>query len=294
MPIKNKLYDKKIDCAPCKLKNNKQNKSCYSIESLIKIAKELNKTKKYTIIKTEKRTYKQIWKDIQTRLSKVCGNDDYCWKKQEFVKKLKDMEINFYTFKPDYPKEWVDNPKTWLNTYDIYYVMRQYQKTYKDFVFLGPIPSDCPMKIQCELSKLDLMGMKKEGITKIGIIYNLDTSTQNGSHWVAVYIDNINNEINYYDSTSRKPIFLINKFIDRIANQYRKHKIEPTIIYNDKDHQKMNTECGMYSMNFILERLSGSTMYDISQMELPDGDLNNLRKVLYNTKSIKYYRGIGE
>jgi hypothetical protein len=185
-----------MGCAPCKLKKNKQNKSCYSLESLIKMAKELNKTKKYTRIKIENRSYKQLWTDIQTRLSKVCGNDDYCWKKQEFVKKMKDIEINLYTFKPDYPKDWVSNPKKWLNTYDIYYVMRQYQKTYKDFVFLGPIPSDCPTKIQCELSKLDVLSMKKNGINKVGIIYNLDTSTQKGSHWVAVYIDNKNNEIN--------------------------------------------------------------------------------------------------
>ena len=40
----------------------------------------------------------------------------------------------------------------------------------------------------------------------------------------------------------------------------------------------------MYSMNFILERLHGTTMYEISKMEIPDADMNYLRKLLYNTK----------
>jgi hypothetical protein len=42
--------------------------------------------------------------------------------------------------------------------------------------------------------------MKKAGINKIGIIYNLDVSSGPGTHWVGMYIDNKNNEINYYDS----------------------------------------------------------------------------------------------
>jgi hypothetical protein len=58
--------------------------------------------------------------------------------------------------------------------------MKQYEKANEDFIFLGPIPSDCPTKIQCELTNIDLMKLKKNGINKIGIIYNLDTSNQDG------------------------------------------------------------------------------------------------------------------
>ena len=289
-PKNNFDYDIKSNCAPCKLKNNNRFHSCYSLESLLKIANQLNKTKKYSFIPIKNRTHKQLWTDIQGRLNKVCGNDEYCWKKQKFIQKVKDIEIQMYTFKPDYPKEWIKNPITWLNTDDIFYVMKQYQKQYKDFVFIGPIPSDCPTKIQCELSKLDLMKMKKSGIHKVGIIYNLDTSKQGGSHWVAVYIDNKNNEINYYDSTSRQPIYLIDQFIKRIAEQFQKNNIDPIVIYNDRQHQKLNTECGMYSMNFLLERANGTTMYDISQMDIPDQNMVHLRKLLYNTKAIDYYQ----
>lgn len=277
-------------CAPCSLKENKNKnknkkfKTCYSKESLIKIANVWNMNNA-TKINIKNKSKQNLWKDIQKSLNILCNKDEFCWKKQDFIKKMKDIDIEMYTFKPNYPKSWVNQPTKWLNTYDIYYVMKQYEKTYDDFVFLGPIPSDCPTKIHCELSKLNLINLKKKKIFKIGIIYNLDTSDQSGSHWTAVYIDNKHNEINYYDSYGSQPINLINKFISRISEQYTKNNIKPTIIYNDKRHQYGNSECGMFSMNFILERMHGTTMYDISQMTIPDEKMIYLRKILYNTHS---------
>ena len=276
-------------CAPCVKKDNNNNnnnfKTCYSKESLIKIAKLWNnENKDKPQIKIDNQTKKQLWTQIQKNLNMVCNKNDFCWKKQDFIKKIHDIDIEMYTFKPNYPKSWVKNEHTWLNTYDIYYVMKQYEKANKDFVFLGPIPSDCPVKIQCELSKLDLMEMKKKGVNKIGIIYNLDTSNQSGSHWTAIYIDNKNNEVNYYDSYGSISTSLITKFIERITKQYIRNNINPIIIYNDKRHQYGGSECGMFSMNFILERLHGRTMYEISQVDIPDSEMTYLRKLLYNVK----------
>lgn len=274
----------KNNCAPCQIKNNrnKKFKSCYSKDSLIKIAEIWNKNNSLNHIKIEKQTKKKIWDQIQKNLNFVCKKDEYCWKKQDFIKKLKDIDIEMYTFKPDYPKAWVKDEKTWLNTYDIYYVMKQYEKAYDDFIFLGPIPSDCPTKIKCELTKLDLIEMKKNNFNKVGIIYNLDVSSGQGTHWVAMYIDNKNNEINYYDSYGSKPVPLINNFIKSLVDKYTEHNFKSTIIYNDKRHQFGHSECGVYSMNFILERLHGTTMYDISKVDIPDKKMNHLRKLLYN------------
>ena len=284
-----KIINYEIDmdnCAPCALKENKRNKpfkTCYSKESLVKIAKIWNRDHIGKLeIKVEGESKKKIWNQIQKNLNMVCKKNEFCWKKQDFIKKLKDIDIEMYTFKPNYPKSWLKNENTWLNTYDIYYVMKQYEKANNDFVFLGPIPSDCPTKIQCELSKLDLINMKKKKIYKIGIIYNLDTSNQSGSHWTAIYIDNKNNEINYYDSYGTVSTPLITKFIQGLSEQYSKNNIKPTIIYNDKRHQYGHSECGMYSMNFILERLHGTTMYDITEMKIPDSEMTHLRKLLYN------------
>jgi hypothetical protein len=284
----NYIIDKDY-CAPCQIKYNRNNKnskfkSCYSKESLLKIINiwnEDNSSNKISSTNLNNQSRRVLWNKIQKKLSSSCDNDEYCWKKQSFIKKIKDIDIEMYTFKPQYPKEWIRKENTWLNTYDIYYVMKQYEKAYDDFVFLGPIPSDCPTKIRCELSKLDLINMKKNKIYKVGIIYNLDVSTGPGTHWVALYIDNKKNEINYYDSYGHKPQPLINKFIKSLIDKYNLNNYSPKVIYNDKRHQFQGSECGMYSMNFILERIHGTSMYDISKMDIPDKKMLYLRKLLY-------------
>jgi len=276
----------KNNCAPCKSKNKNNFNSCYSLRSLKKIAEAWNSNNS-DIIKIENQSRKQLWDNIQKKFSKSCGNNESCWKKQDFIKKLKDVEIEMFTFKPTYPKEWLKNKYTWLNTYDIFYVMKQYEKKINDFVFLGPIPSDCPTKIHCELSKLDLINMKKNNINKIGIIYNLDVSSGPGTHWVAIFIDNKKNEINYYDSCGSLPTKLISNFIESLVKKYNENNFSPIVIYNDKRHQYGGSECGVYSMNFILERLHNTNMYQISNMYIPDEKMNYLRKLLYDTSEHK-------
>ena len=69
--------------------------------------------------------------------------------------------------------------------------MKQYEKTYEDFEFLGPSPIDydthkaygeCVWEELCEFSLRDNL---KEGKTKVGIIFNTDPHTEDGEHWVA-------------------------------------------------------------------------------------------------------------
>jgi len=281
-------YIPKNKCAPCSIKNKNKNmdwKSCYSKASLISIADAWNKENpSLKPIVYKGKNHIQIWKQINERLYKKCKEDEECWNKQEFIKKMKNSEIDYYTFKPEYPEEWYKDKYTWLNTYDILYVMKQFQKVYKDFIFLGPIPSDCPTRVQCKLSNFDLMKLKRNKINKVGIIYNLDVSSGEGTHWVALYIHIPKKEINYYDSYGHKPIHLIHEFIMGLVMNFRENNKEPTVIYNDTRHQYKGSECGMYSMNFILERLNGKSMKDISSVAIPDEEVNNLRKFLFNYK----------
>lgn len=279
------MYKFNISKTPCSPSINKEGKfkTCYNLESLLKISEELKKEKKLKI-NLEKKSKKQLWDFIQKQFNKTCKKKEDCWKNQYSVKKLNDKTINKYTFKPDYPDEWKNDKYTWLNTYDILRVMKQYEQKYDDFKFLGVVPSDCPTKIQCELSNIDIKSLKKNNIHKIGLVYNLDVSTGPGTHWVAVYIDNKNNEINYYDSYGSKPITLIHQFINNLKNKYRKSGYKPTVIYNDKRHQYGGSECGMYSMNFLLERINDVTMYQIYKRNISDKKMNDLRKLIYKYK----------
>ena len=279
-------YKFEISPNSCSINNkNSSNKSnassCYSKETLEIMANKLNE-KNEKKINTKNKSKKKIWNEIQETFYEKCSNKEACWKNQKEIKELKNNAIQKFTFKPDYPLEWKKNKKTWLNTYDIYNIMKQYEKAHKDFKFLGAIPADCPISINCELSNLDLIALKKKKINKIGIVYNLDISTGPGNHWVAIFIDNKHNEINYYDSYGSYPTKLIHQFITKLNDNYKKNNYNSTVIFNDKRHQYGGSECGMYSINFILERLYGNTMHDISTRKITDKTMNELREKLFN------------
>ena len=180
-------------CSPDK--NSSNNYTCFSKEALIKIGKSYN-NKYGKNINIKNASKKQLWDNLRKELSGMCKTE-WCWKDRDFVKNLRDDEIERFTFKPKMPSSWKKNKYTWLTTTDINDVMVQYEKKYKDFIFFGPVPADCPSNFVCELSNIDLQNMYTNKIFKIGIIFNLDTHNKPGSHWVGSFI-NINTNKVYY------------------------------------------------------------------------------------------------
>lgn len=271
-------YFRKDKCAP-HLGN--KSKSCYNKKTLVELVKSYNIGKK-TKIKIAGKTKMQLWDSLRSVLSSKCGNKEWCWLDQNFAKDIKNSELKDYTFRPKMPKSWLKNKHTWLSTTDINNVMRQYERLYKGFVFFGPVPVDCPFGIKCMLTELNPHELKrKENISRIGIIYNLDKHNEPGSHWVAVFIDTDNNEVNYYDSYGEIPPKLIQKFMNSIGLKMIENNNSPSLIYNDRRHQYGHSECGIFSMNFLIQRLNGKTMYDISQEKIPDKIMNKLRNYFY-------------
>ena len=68
--------------------------------------------------------------------------------------------------------------------------------------------------------------------------------------------------ITFFDSTGSKITQEIQKFVDRIKDQG--HKLNPKINFNYEDsggteHQYGNTECGIYSLFFIIHMLQDKT-----------------------------------
>ncbi len=103
------MVEKKIPsnyCAPCsegaKYKKKKNEKTtCYSITSLLKIINAWNKNyvnNKIILNESKKNNKTYLWNLVQQKLSSSCHNDEKCWKSQEFIKKMKDTEIEFYSF----------------------------------------------------------------------------------------------------------------------------------------------------------------------------------------------------
>ena len=276
---------KKLYCAPNKKKNTF---TCYTKRDLIILIDSYNNKKSTdNRIIINNKSKKKLWIELNNKMKKDCNNE-WCWLEKNFVsapyaKKLKE------SFRPEMPQEWNENPFEWLSNFDIKDVMKQYEKKYPNFLFIGPVPSDCPSKITCALSGLSVeILINKLGKTKLGIIFNLDTHNKPGSHWVATYFDFKKGNIIYFDSVGIPPPTMIKHFLlkmkksceDYYLNNFDYQK-NVNIYVNRTQFQFGNTECGVFSMNFIISNLSGKTIEKMNNEEINDKTMNELRKIYF-------------
>jgi len=260
-----------MNCAP----HRKGDTTCYTREQLLKMAKILN-DKEVSKIKLTG-TKEELWNAIRMHLFDEC---DYEWEwiDNKSIKELNDREIKYDTFKPPMPTNWLKNKFTWLTTTDILNVMRQYEKLYHEFKFFGPVPVDCPKDIYCELTNIDLAKMNRKGVNMVGVIFNLDKHNESGSHWVGLFANMKDNSIIYYDSTGSPPPDYIKYFMGMLKRQMQNGV---TIDWNKKKHQFGGSECGVYSMNFIIESIKGNKLSEIENKTISDYSVNVLRNYFY-------------
>lgn len=229
---------------------------------------------------------KQMLKDIWKRFNKICKGDDYCLSKQAFMNEIVPemrTEIND-SFKGIGPKGSTD----WLSNKDIDGYMYLYEKVYPDFKFMGAVPLDCNDHSFCSLYKINYEKLKKSGIKKIGIIFNHDKYGQGGSHWVAMMMNLDTAEIYYCDSTGKGPIGNINTIIKEFTDYCKKHNKEVKHKNNKISYQNDNSECGVYSCNFIIRLLSGESFDSIVNNNLKFKEINSCRNAYFRNGSSKY------
>lgn len=278
---------KELFCSPRKKSDNI---TCYTLENLRFLIKAYNKNKpeKYQI-NVGNKSKKELWLDLNKKLKKDCTNE-WCWLEQKFVPAPYARKLEKENFKPETPEEWNKNPFEWLSTSDIKDVMKQYERKYPSFLFMGPVPVDCPGEITCSLSGLDVgLLVERLGKTKLGVIYNLDRHDEPGSHWVATYFDFKKGNIIYFDSVGLPPPKLILDFLHKMKKSCEKYYRDTLGINKDVDiyinetrFQFGNSECGIFSMYFIISNLKGVGITELSNETTNDEAMNELRK--------KYYR----
>jgi hypothetical protein len=182
------------------------------------------------------------------------------------LSKLEKKNYADHIFTPFAPKKWKENSNEWLSNFDIRAVLKQYEVAYPDFKSFEPTPIDYDTivyKEQCvsnELCNFSLKYYLEHNIQKIGVVFNLDTHDKPGSHWVSMYIEVFHNKrgiICFFDSTGVKIPRRLKKLKDEIIKQGRQLNIEFDFYDTSVEHQMQNTECGMYSLFFIITMISG-------------------------------------
>ena len=275
----------------CSPKIDTNSFSCYTLEQLKNIANILNSKGKNIKIVNNK---KKLWNNINNIMKNEC-NKEWCWINSSY---LSDTNTNLEdVFRPIHPDNWLENNLTWLSNFDIDNVLDQYEKVHNDFIFIGPVPIDFE-DIYTELTKKNLNTLYNKGKKKIGIIFNLDPHYMGGSHWVAMFInivDRKNSLIAYYDSYGVEPNNyiqdLMSKFIAQgLSSENKDNLILLEPLYNPIRHQHKNSECGMYSINFIINMLQSDgtrkDFFKVCKNIINDDNMNKLRQkyFLYHGK----------
>lgn len=260
-------------CAPGK---SFREGSCFTMDDLTDIATNFNETfpnRSFTIKKDKKYLLRNLTSIMKEKYN--C-DDQTCWINTSFVKNMKNDNITKFTFRPNGPK----GKYEWLSTSDINKVMEQYENKYKDFKFLGAVPYDFEDLPYLDTYNFNANKLKSQGKHKFGMVVNLDTHDKIGSHWVGFYSDLNSKKVYFFDSFAKQPGSRIKKFGEKILNEFNGggNIKNNNITYNQVRHQFSNSECGVYSMNFIIRLLHGESFKEITENITKDSEMNACRK----------------
>jgi hypothetical protein len=291
-------------CAPTK---SYSDGSCLTLEGAKEISKVYNTNNQQKINITNNKY--DIVKQLENVTKDECKGQHKCIIKK-YGRKIQDKDIKYdvvkNTLRPD--GDGAGKGK-WLSTTHIMEVLEQYQSKYNDFISFGAVPADFLELKDLGIHKLDFDELIKDGKTKIGLVINLDEHWKNGSHWVGLYCDLLKGQLYYFDSYGEEPSkrtklfnnniikFLYEKKYKKkinmnklVKNNYEKYinKLQPfDIKHNSIRHQYGNSDCGVYSINFILRLLKGETFDEITKNITKDETVEKCRGVYFNNVDSK-------
>lgn len=260
-----------------------------------------------TTIKSKKRCLpSKIYSDISKKLKHTINKDDtilfkslgcqpgedHCLLDKAPIDDNLKKELRRQYLRPKRPKAWDRDPDMWLDNYNILGVMKQYEDAFSWFKFLGVFPIDfsapdpynktttnkCLYNETCEL---DLKMEYSKGIRGIGMIFNLDPHFKGGSHWVSLYI-NINNInkpfVGYFDSYG----YEVPPLIARLMRSFKLQIHTCRLGYNARRFQYGDSECGMFSLYFLLCMIHGISFKQFCKDSVSDNYMLQLRKILFS------------
>jgi hypothetical protein len=170
-------------------------------------------------------------------------------------------------FKPEGPSQ----SHTWLSNWNIADVLGSYSRRFHFFDFI-----DCAMmdfqSYDNDLIKFDPQTLRAKGKTCFACVLNTDVHTGRGKHWVALFCDlrRSPGTLEFFNSANRSPPKNVSQFFDKLAARlgevYQK-EVKYFETAGSIEHQKGNSECGLYALYYIWNRLSESLPLEMSNSE---------------------------
>ena len=269
--------------------------SCIPLSILQQIADEYNKNvndnnkiKTLRDIEIKENNLEDYKLYLVNELQIALGKNQKEWYENKLLKNLNSEIVDILKksiFRPEGP----DKQFEWMDSVRMKIVMKQYEDLYHKFKFLSCVPLDFEnFPSVYKLTNIDYEKLENEGKTRFGIIINSDRHTGGGQHWFMMFYDLEKGEIYFIDSCANPPA-RYGKEIDIFVNGIKNYLIskgfkEDEIVYkyNKIQHQYKNTECGVYSMYYILQFLKKKTFKEITENILSDDDVNEYRLIFFS------------
>ena len=290
-------------CSPERKKQRKKGivaDTCLTEKEIRDVAKWYNARVRKSTEPLIKGTVVSILDELHRRLGTTHG-EEYAWINCGVVPTTSEIGARLkQAFRPMMPRSWIANDRTWLSNFDIEKVMSQYEEATSDFWMVGVFPMDFAHVlddgrcVSMEMCGLSVREMRTRGKTQAGIVLNLDKHDQDGSHWVACYIDILPTSPNYgffyYDSVAKPAPPEVADFAFKIKKEkereddgaHKKQQRAFRFAQNTERRQFQNTECGIFTMFFLVCCLSRDIDFETICREMGnDDDLHTLRSIFF-------------
>lgn len=255
--------DPDLECAPNVQKGGSNTTDVCSTTAVIKTLKE-----KFNVESSEPKDI------VEHAMESVgCGTESCLYKK---IGSLPQDDLR-KRFVPNGPKD----SQEWLDNFNIDETLVQWTAVFPKFKHI-PFQMIDFQEYGGELSKVDWSDFIKK-YTCLGCIINTDRSSGPGKHWVCVFVDTDAKSVEYFDSAGDPPMpDVINWLIctSQLLSKFSGKQFRD-IRVTEREHQLGNSECGVYSLFYILARLNGTSSSFFTYNRVSDEDMTHFRKYLF-------------
>lgn len=140
------------------------------------------------------------------------------------------------------------------------------------------------------LQELNIGKAYAAGFRTVGCVLNTDFRGGPGKHWICVFIDMRGPTwtIELFNSSGNPPTIEVVRWMAKMEKEMKefidKNKLRvdvKQIVVSKIIHQKSKTECGMYVLYFLWNRLKGKSYQLFSYEPIPDARVTKFRKHVF-------------
>lgn len=136
-----------------------------------------------------------------------------------------------------------------------------------------------------ELAYIDPVALRKDGYDCFGVVLNTDVSTGRGKHWFCLYGDLRAKpiRIEFFNSSGNQPRREIRQWFERLYMKMKKkyNKEIELLISSTERLQYSETECGMWTLGYVLSRLKDKPFNWFIVSYIKDDEIYALRRDIF-------------